>query len=69
MARLGQPRGRGIAEGRSESESKRVTGTAGRKAAARASGIEMSRWSAGTAAAEEAVPDVMIKPPLSCVRQ
>ena len=51
------------------SESNRVTGTVGSRVASWASGVETRRWRAGTAAGEDIVAGMMIRPPLSCVKQ
>ena len=53
------------------SKSKRVMGTAARgsRMASRASGVETRLLGAGTAAGEEIVAGVTIRPPLSCVRE
>ena len=51
------------------SESNRVTGTVGRRVASWASGVETRRWRAGTAAGEDIVARVTMRPPLSCVKQ
>ena len=51
---------------RRRSESNRVTGTVG--AGWPAGRRESRRWRAGTAAGEDVVAAVMIRPPLSCVK-
>ena len=50
-------------------ESKRVTGTVGNRVASWASGVETRLWRAATAAGEDIVAGVMIRPPLRCGKQ
>ena len=50
-------------------ESNRVTGTVGSRVGSWASGVEMRRGRAGTAAGEEIVAGVTIRPLLNCVTQ
>ena len=50
-------------------ESNRFTGMVGSRVADWASGVETRRWRAGTAAVEDIVAGVMIRRPLSCVKQ
>ena len=51
------------------SGSNRFTETVGSRVASRSSGVEVRRWKVGMAAGEEIVAGVMIRPPLSCVKQ
>ena len=52
-----------------KSKLNQVTGTVGSSVASWASGVETRRWRAGTAAREDIVAGVMIRPPLSCAKQ